>query len=199
MNKPSLTPILSIDFEGKTTRRCGDCQLCCKLLPMPELNKADNTRCQHQQASHGCKIYARRPSSCRLWSCRWLAMNDTADMRRPDRVHYVLDPIPDYITVVNNATGAEQIVPCIQIWVDPRFPHAHRDPALRAYLERRAADGWVGMVRLGAADGFVLVPPSMAEDGQWHEAPSQSTHRSHTVAETIASIAGGRDYARHPD
>lgn len=126
-------------------------------------------------------------------------MADTADLRRPDRSHYVLDPIPDYITVQNNATGAETIIPCIQIWVDPGHPRAYRDPALLAYLERRAEENWVGLVRLGAGDGIVLVPPSLAEDNQWHEMPSKNTHKTHTIADTINSIATGRDHARGVD
>lgn len=194
-----LAPILSIDFDAVTTRRCGDCQLCCKLLPLRELDKPHNTKCEHQKVGKGCRIYARRPTSCRLWSCRWLAMNDTADLRRPDRSHYVLDPIPDYITAVQNTTGEERVFPVIQIWVDPRHPDAHRDPALRAYLERRGAEGWIGLVRLGAGDGLLIVPPVMADDRRWHETPTTATQRSHSLDQTIASITTGRDYARNSD
>jgi len=31
-------------------RTCGGCTLCCKLLPVRELKKPANTRCQHQRA-----------------------------------------------------------------------------------------------------------------------------------------------------
>jgi hypothetical protein len=44
-------------MQPVTQRRCGDCQLCCKLLPTREVNKPANTRCQHQRAHKGCAIY----------------------------------------------------------------------------------------------------------------------------------------------
>lgn len=192
-------PIVTLDFDKPTLRRCGDCQLCCKLMPIQEIDKAAGARCPHQKVGVGCKIYARRPTPCRLWSCRWLMQADTADLRRPDRSHYVLDPIPDYVTAVNHVAGTEVVIPCIQIWVDPSYPDAHRDPALRRYLERQSAEGWVGLVRLGASDGLLLVPPAMADDNQWHEQTSESANREHRLHETIASIATGVDIARHPD
>ena len=73
-------------------RHCGTCTLCCKLLPVRELEKPADTKCRHQ-SSKGCGIYRRPgfPDSCHLWSCRWLVDDDTADMLRPDRAGYVLD------------------------------------------------------------------------------------------------------------
>jgi hypothetical protein len=157
-------------YEADTARSCGGCSLCCRLLPMPELHKPANTRCQHQKFKKGCAIYARRPSSCMHWSCRWLLGNDTADMPRPDRCHYVLDPMPDFITMRSNETG-ETVVhyEAVQIWLDPRFPDAHKDPALRRYLERRAEERTVGLIRLSGQEAFALFAPSMSEDRQWHE------------------------------
>lgn len=197
--KPDLSPILTLDFDAKTTRRCGDCQLCCKLLPTKELDKPGNTRCQHQKVRLGCKIYARRPPACQLWSCRWLTRNDTEDMHRPDRVHYVLDPIPDYVTAQNNQTGAEQVVPVIQIWCDPAYRDAHRDPGLRRYLARRAAEGWCGLARYGQADAVLIVPPELAHNGQWIEHSTMNTVAEHNLLDTIASITEGRDLARDPN
>lgn len=192
--------ILSIDFAADTTRRCGACQLCCKLLPAKELDKPDNTRCQHQKVGVGCRIYASRPASCRFWSCRWLTMADTAELKRPDRSHYVLDPVPDYVTAVDNTTGAERVVPCIQIWCDPDYREAHRDPALRRFLERRAAEGgWCGLVRYGTGDAVLLVPPSMSENRRWNETGSMLTRREHSLFDTINAISTGVDHARRVD
>ena len=39
-------------------RTCGGCTLRCKLLPVRELKKLANTRCQHQRAEI-CKNFAR--------------------------------------------------------------------------------------------------------------------------------------------
>ena len=71
--------------EGEPTRRCGDCQLCCKLLPVGALGKAAGERCRHQRHHKGCAVYRKRgfPSECGAWSCRWLVEDDTADLSRP--------------------------------------------------------------------------------------------------------------------
>lgn len=177
-------------------RRCGECQLCCKLLPVrerdddatlkamagaglplpdgsadrvPSFDKPANTRCQHQRHGKGCMIYDRRPLACRLWSCRWLTEADTADQHRPDHSHVVIDAMPDYVTLQDNLTGEARHVPVIQVWVDPAYPDAHRDPALRAYVARQAEQGVLALIRNGSHDAFLLVPPSSAADGEWHE------------------------------
>jgi hypothetical protein len=175
-------------------RQCGSCTLCCKLLPMqgaeqpkevdtkarmraagidvpdmiPVFDKAAGARCPHQRHKAGCTVYDRRPFGCRYWECLWLSGDDTADMRRPDRAHYVLDPAIDYITVV--APSGERIpYGAVQVWVDRDYPDAHRDPVLRAFIERRGREGWVTIIRYSHDEAFPLVPPSMADDGQWHE------------------------------
>lgn len=177
-------------------RACGDCQLCCKLLPLrsrdddatmramvgagmpaptwgadmvPAFDKPANTRCQHQRHGKGCAIYARRPLSCRLWSCRWLNGDDTADQRRPDHAHLVIDCMPDYVTVRDNRTGELQRSEVVQVWVDPAYPDAHRDPTFRAYALRLAERWAMALIRNGSNDAFLLVPPTIASDGQWHE------------------------------
>lgn len=174
-------------------RQCGDCQLCCKLLPVRSLKKGAGERCQHQRHHKGCAVYARlaRVSpECRLWSCRWLVEDDTADLSRPDRSHYVLDLMPDFVVARNNQTGARQNIQCVQIWVDPRFPDAHRDPALRAYLERRAEENIVGLVRFDNTRGLVIFPPALSHDGQWHEVDSALREKDHTPEELFKALAG---------
>lgn len=152
-------------------RKCGDCQLCCKLVPVKSLGKAAGERCKHQSHSKGCKIYDHRPNCCRIWSCAWLMADraDTADLRRPDRSHYVIDMMPDFIEVTYDGDDKTHRIPCVQIWIDPRYPDAHEDPALRAFLLRRGEDRYVSVIRLNGHDAFTLWPPNMTEDGQWHE------------------------------
>ncbi len=154
-------------YNPEATRKCGDCTLCCRLVPVPVLAKKANERCKHQSYSKGCRIYARRPQPCWAYNCKWLMEDDTADLSRPDRSHYVLDPMPDYI-VAQNETG-EHTVPVIQIWVDPHYPDAHRDPALRAYLERRSHEGFIGLVRYNSEDAFALIPPNRTANHEWVE------------------------------
>ncbi|HTE38020.1 MAG TPA: hypothetical protein VK630_15880 [Reyranella sp.] len=164
-----------------THRRCGDCQLCCKLLPIPAGERLQDgrlvmdgvkpagERCPHQ-CRKGCRAYDRRPLPCAIWNCRWLVNDDTADMPRPDRAHYVIDLMPDFVTAIDHATGTEQSIPVVQVWIDPNHREAHRDPVLRAYLERRGErERTAAVIRFSSSDGFVLFPPSMSADRQWHE------------------------------
>lgn len=172
-------------------RQCGDCQLCCKLLPVRSLAKLAGQRCSHQKHGKGCAVYGRlmRVSpECRLWSCRWLVENDTADLRRPDRSHYVLDVMPEFVTVRDDDTGHLEHIQVVQIWVDPRYPDAHRDPALRAYLERRAADRIIGLVRWGSDEGMVLFPPSLSAGGVWIEKHSNVRTAGHSVEELLTAL-----------
>lgn len=171
-------------------RKCGDCQLCCKLLPTKEINKPANIRCQHQKVGKGCGIYADRPLSCMAWSCRWLLNDDTADLSRPDRSHYVIDVIPDYITV-QQEDGSGTDIPVLQIWCDPNYPDAHRDPHLRDYIERCGIKhGMAALIRYGSADGFVIFPPSLASDGEWHEQDSNLRREETKLADTLAKFGG---------
>lgn len=197
-------------------RRCGDCQLCCKLLPMdsrerghesaaamieaglatvgdfrnmrPHFDKAARVRCPHQRHGKGCMIYQERPFSCRVWACRWLTEDDTADLRRPDRSHYVIDVMPDFVTLRNNETGAEQHLQVVQVWIDPDYPDAHRDPALRAYIERLAANGMACQVRFGPREAITIFAPRLSEDGQWHEVTNGVLTEEHSAEQRLAAL-----------
>ena len=115
------------------TRRCGSCTLCCRLTPVKEIAKKGGERCQHQRHT-GCAIYAKRPLSCRMWNCRWLIGDDTADQRRPDFSHCVIDTMPDYVTMRDDITGQKQEIPVVQIWVDPRHRDAWQAAEIMAYV-----------------------------------------------------------------
>jgi len=173
------------------TRQCGDCQLCCKLVPVRELQKLAGQRCKHQAHHVGCRVYSTgtMPSSCRLWNCAWLVDESTADLRRPDRSHYVIDTVPDFVTLDPNDGAPQTNVAVLQVWCDPGYPDAHRDPALRAMLDRL---GVAALVRYDSKCAFFLAPPSMANDGQWHEVKSQTSGGpEHTAKEVIEVLEQG--------
>jgi hypothetical protein len=148
-------------------RRCGECTLCCSLLPVVPLNKKAGERCINQRGL-GCKVHEKEgfPLECKLWNCRWLVDPTTTKMLRPDISHYVIDMIPDFITAQEN--GREAKVPVIQIWIDPRYPDAHRDPNLREWL-RQHEPKCLLLVRYNAQDAIVLVPPHISASGEWME------------------------------
>lgn len=171
-------------------RQCGDCNLCCKLLPVVPLGKVAGQRCQHQRHT-GCRVYrkAGMPQECSLWNCRWLAEDDTANMSRPDRSHIVIDTMPDFVTAQNNETGDEYPIEVIQCWVDPRHPDAHRSPEFRAFVARQAEQGKLTLIRYDSQNAFTLFAPKFT-GGDWVEfRDGQSVERSHTVMEIAEALA----------
>jgi hypothetical protein len=157
--------------QATMKRRCGGCTLCCKLLPVRELAKGAGERCRHQGMGK-CRVYHRpqMPPSCALWNCRWLVDPATAKLKRPDRSHYVLDLLPDLIKLTHNETGEVTEVQVFQVWVDPAFRDAWRDPALMAYAEKQAEAGIAMLVRFGSAEGLAAFAPvfDAARPQRWH-------------------------------
>lgn len=161
---------MSISFDDVGTgRSCGACTLCCKLLPVPPLDKPAGQRCKHQRHGKGCAIYARRPDPCKVWSCRWLAEHATAGMPRPDRCHYVIDMETDKVVLTPNDGGKEIIIDMLQVWLDPAFPDAWDEPYLRAYIARIGEEFGMGaLIRTNSSDAFSVFPPAISSDREWH-------------------------------
>lgn len=181
-------------------RACGDCQLCCRLLPMkdnepwrkgPAIDKPANVRCPHQKHNVGCAIYAKRPWACQVWTCRWLTNQDTADQSRPDRAHLVVDVMPDYITVRQEGEEDRKLQ-VVQVWCDPRYPDAHRDPAFRAYLARRGEEGIAALLRFGPNKSITIFPPALSADGQFHEIGSNTKGEERTTEEIMEFLSGAK-------
>lgn len=175
----------------KTQRKCGDCTLCCRLLPTNEVDSKANEKCRHQ-CRNGCAVYAARPLSCQVWSCRWLLGDDTG--QRPDRAHYVVDSLPDYIVARDNATGEERTFPVVQVWADPEhFDDVVRDVALRAFIEREGQEwGTCGLIRDGSSSACFMAPPSVTRAG-WvvypkHELAGGKPHDLHDVAAKLGGL-----------
>lgn len=147
-----------------------------------DFDKPAGERCPHQRHGKGCSIYAVRPWGCRLWNCRWLSEDDTADLQRPDRSHYVVDVSPDYV----RADG--HTVPVIQVWIDTGYPDAHKDPALRAFLLRRAHEGYAALIRLSSSKAFLLAAPPLNADGQWHEGHPKMHEHEHTAEDKVRAL-----------
>lgn len=180
-------------------RQCGSCTLCCRLLPVKELGKGSDERCKHQRHT-GCAIYATRPAPCRLWFCRWLLNDDGGTLSRPDRSHYVIDSVPDFVTLDPNRDGTEKAdLPVLQIWCDPKHPEAHRDPALRRYLaavgEKHGCAALVRIQNTAGSSGITLIPPCMSETGDFLEIPSDPLGYEHS-AEQIAAVTAAHAAAQ---
>jgi hypothetical protein len=170
-----------------THRQCGDCQLCCWVLPTEEIGKGANCRCKHQRAGRGCAIHSHKPMSCSLWNCRWLVNDDTDDQPRPDRSGIVLDIIPDVLRMTFN-DAEPQTVPAIVAWVDPRRRDAYKTEAFKRYVARQTVPV---LVRFSATEGTVLLPPKLTgrDDIIEHES-SLGSDMPTTLAEKAAAIGG---------
>jgi hypothetical protein len=76
----------------------------------------------------------------------------------------------------------------------PKFPDAHRDPAWRAYLARRAEERIIGLVRWGTVEqplgdeGMALFPPSLSEAG-WSEKRGNVRSKNHSPEELLRALA----------
>ena len=104
----------------------------------------------------------------------------------------VIDATPD--TILAN----DRPVDVVQIWCDPKRPHAHRDPALRVYLANVARrTGMICIVRWSSTTGVVLVPPSLNDSGEWLEMGGVMS--SEAVMREKLDAAGVQHAMRRPD
>ena len=84
--------------EGEASRRCGECDLCCRLLRVDDLAKLGGVPCTYLRdpaadGAAGCGVHELRPEICRGYRCLWLRGSfDDAD--RPDRLGAILDLEP---------------------------------------------------------------------------------------------------------
>lgn len=70
--------------------------MCCKIPSVPELKKPVNIWCSFCRIGHGCKIYERRPSTCRDYACLWLT-DGLQEGLRPDKCKIIFEPFTDSI------------------------------------------------------------------------------------------------------
>lgn len=158
--------MVTINFEPTLNRSCGTCTMCCTLVPVKELLKPANTRCEHQ-FSRGCRIYAKRPLSCRMWNCAWLTDPTTLHLRRPNHSRYVIDTVPDFPLATNEVTGESWRIQFTQIWVDPKMPDEWRkDRQLKEWIN---ASKRPAIFRRGNLSAVSVVPPSVSREKEWIE------------------------------
>ena len=94
--------------------------------------------------------------------------------------------MPDRIRLDPSDGSKPKMFDVIQIWVDPAFPDAHRDPALRRYLERRAErDHMAALVRFSVTENMAIFAPCLSTDGQWHEQVSKGDPNLKSISEEL--------------
>lgn len=65
-------------------RKCGECRVCCTVLPIEEISKPIGTVCPHY--CDGCKIHNTKPQVCADFNCAYLEASDLIPITlRPDQ------------------------------------------------------------------------------------------------------------------
>lgn len=111
--------------ERATVRTCGHCTACCLTHSVPEIKKEKGFWCPSCSIGKGCKVYQKRPESCREFQCLWLGGTGD-DSFRPDRLGAVFSCTEDdklgqiYCVVYTNKAGP----------IDPKV-----EKVIRAFLD----------------------------------------------------------------
>ena len=122
-------------------RSCGDCRLCCKVFPLPAIDKPANRWCRHLGPA-GCTIHDHaQPEVCRQYACYWLEHEDLPEESRPDRIEMV-------VTECGTVTVAGQELPVLV--VNLLGPRSDRSPSAQAMIEGFLAAGMAALVIRGA-------------------------------------------------
>jgi hypothetical protein len=75
-------------------RSCGDCDVCCNILEVRELNKKPYCNCIHRAEAGGCGKYDSRPSICNEWSCSYILGLIPEDIElRPNKIGVMFYPV----------------------------------------------------------------------------------------------------------
>jgi hypothetical protein len=106
-------------------RSCGSCTLCCKLFPVPELEKPAGRWCQNIAQGRGCGIHQTRPPVCRAFWCQWIENTDLGPEWKPEVSKLVLSIYP----------GTNSLA----VTVDPAQPASWRKEPYLSGLRRFAA------------------------------------------------------------
>lgn len=78
-----------------STRGCGTCTLCCKVLGVESVGKEKGQWCAHCRVGKGCSIYADRPDDCRAFNCVYVASEALGEHWFPARAKMIVCSNPE--------------------------------------------------------------------------------------------------------
>lgn len=116
-------------------RKCGSCTLCCKVMSITALDKAQGVWCKHALVGKGCAIYSEHPIECQKFLCGYLSWEGAGQHWYPRRSKMVL---------VSELEGTR-----IAIHVDPSTPNVWRSEPFYSDIKEWA--------RFGARDNVQVV------------------------------------------
>ena len=119
-----------IHSRSHTMRSCGECQMCCWIYCVPEMDKPGRSNCKHQ-CPNGCAIHEQpRPPICTDFVCCWAHYDWWPEELRPDKCHVVFTEL-DCDRDGKRLFTAGQINPYAHLrkdvaaWVDRLVRHGH--------------------------------------------------------------------------
>ena len=123
---------------SQPTRSCGSCTMCCKVLPIKELEKPGGVWCQHAQPGRGCAIHGEHPATCQAFLCQWLVHPGIPDALQPSRSKVIL-------TTARGSHETQLVAYC-----DASDPNAWRRAPMYPFLKQQTRDS------AGQARGVVV-------------------------------------------
>jgi len=117
-------------------RECGGCTLCCRVLGVHELKKPPLAECSHCHVM-GCSIYKDRPKECREFNCIWLMDNSLPEELKPSKSHVVLSNIEHDVSIQGIEVPSKTII----VHIDPYFPTAYKEGAMKVFLNKELKAG----------------------------------------------------------
>ena len=118
---------------------CGPCNLCCKLLAVPDIKKPARMLCWWTGVHGGCQRHAEKKTdpnlaACDLFECVWLASQKSEGALpgylRPDMCHVVLGPTD---------RNTDRL---LYVQVDPEHSDSWKKPEVQEYLMGCLVRGW---------------------------------------------------------
>ncbi len=122
-------------------RNCGECRMCCKVFPLPILDKPENQWCKFLSPA-GCAIHDRgQPEVCGQYACYWLEHEEMPEEHRPDRIGVV-------VTESGSVNVGGEVLPVFVL--NQSEAGACRAPQAQALIGSMAASGRVMLLVYGS-------------------------------------------------
>ena len=148
---PRRAPAASAPVKRASLKECGDCNLCCKVYDVEDLEKKAGKMCHNAHKSDdsagGCSIWGLHPKTCQDFKCLWIKHDDMNGLWRPDVAGFVLRLEPNGTT--------------LDIDVDQDRPdHWRREPYYsQIKLWSEVMPKGEGLVNVYAPEGLYVITP----------------------------------------
>lgn len=158
---------------------CEECDLCCRLIAVPEIDKPRDFACRHLVTSSKgggcCGLYPDQPESCKLFYCGFRASQYLPEYQRmpasmrPDRCGVVIGPID------------EKDPKKLYLNVDPARPNSWQNPEVLEYIKKYIRNGIEVTLYVGDNSAIFKIGRKTVRTGENVAASIESgNHSKHT-------------------